>query len=158
MQNRNAQVKKGPQQQKTTHVPLLSVKNRKWKQETQNQGSTLPCIDHTDAGGLRVWGIFFQHTFGFLVPTELCSNTTVSLSVVADHMHPFMAKVYLSDGYFQHYEVPCYKAQKTLNWSVEHDNEFTAFKWLLHIPHLQQQRDAIISTWTRKSTFELSPR
>ncbi len=47
-------------------------------------------------GGVMMWGIFSWHTLGPLVPTEHCLNTTVYLSIVADHVHPFMTTVYPS--------------------------------------------------------------
>ncbi len=53
-------------------------------------------------GGLMVWGIFSWHTLGPLVPIEHCLKCTAYLSIVADHVHPFMTTVYpSSDGYFQ---------------------------------------------------------
>ncbi len=33
-------------------------------------------------GGLMVWGIFYWHTLGPLVPIEPCLNTTAYLSIV----------------------------------------------------------------------------
>ncbi len=63
-------------------------------------------------GGVMVWGIFFWHTLGPLVPIEHCLNATAYLSIVADHVHPFMTTVYpSSDGYFQQDNAPCHKAQ-----------------------------------------------
>ncbi len=51
-------------------------------------------------GGVMVWGIFSWHTLGPLVPTEHRLNATAYLSVVADHVHPFMTTVYpSSNGY-----------------------------------------------------------
>ncbi len=41
-----------------------------------------------------VWGIFSWHTLGPLVPIEHCLNATAYLSIVADHVHPFMTTVY----------------------------------------------------------------
>ncbi len=50
-------------------------------------------------GGVMVWGIFSWHTLGPLVPVEHCLNATAYLSIVADHVHPFMTTVYpSSDG------------------------------------------------------------
>ncbi len=47
-------------------------------------------------GGVMVWGIF---SFGPLVPIEHRLNTTAYLSIVADHVHPFMTTAYpSSDG------------------------------------------------------------
>ncbi len=47
-------------------------------------------------------GDIFGHTLGPLVPIEHRLNATAYLSIVADHIHPFMTTVYpSSDGYFQ---------------------------------------------------------
>ncbi len=130
------------------------------------------------AGGVMVWGIFSWHTLGPLVPIEhrLKLNTTAYLSIVADHVHPFMTTVYpSSDGYFQQDNAPCHKAQIISDWFLEHDNEFTLLKWSPQSPdlnpiehiwdvvereihimdvqptNLQQLRDAIMSIWTKIS-------
>ncbi len=47
-------------------------------------------------GGVMVWGIFSWHTLGLLVPIEHRLNATADLSIVADHVHPFMTTVYTS--------------------------------------------------------------
>ncbi len=126
--------------------------------------------------GVMVCGIFSWHTLGPLVPIELCLNTTAYLSIVADHVHPFMTTVYASsDGYFQQDSVPCHKAQIILDWFLEHNNEFTLLKWPPQSPdlnpiehlwdvvereihimdvqptNLQQLCDAIMSIWTKIS-------
>ncbi len=80
-------------------------------------------------GGVIVWGIFSWHTLGSLVPIEHRLNATAYLSIVADHVHPFMTTVYpSSDGYFQQDNAPCHKAQIISDWFLEHDNEFTLLK------------------------------
>ncbi len=48
------------------------------------------------AGGVMVWGIFSWHTLGPLVPIEHRLKATAYLSIVADHVHPFMTTVYPS--------------------------------------------------------------
>ncbi len=59
-------------------------------------------VSMVQAAGVMVWGIFSWHTLGLLVPIEHRLNATVYLSIVADHVHPFMTTVYpSSDGYFQ---------------------------------------------------------
>ncbi len=74
-------------------------------------------------------GDIFWHTLGPLVPIEHRLNATASLSIVADHVYPFMATVYpSSDGYFQQDNAPCHKAKIILDWFLEHDNEFTLLK------------------------------
>ncbi len=88
-------------------------------------------------GGVMVWGILSWHTLGPLVPIEHCLNATAYLSIVADHVHPFMTTVYTSsDGYFQQDNAPCHKAQIISDWFLEHDNEFTLLKWPPQSPDL----------------------
>ncbi len=78
-------------------------------------------------------GIFSWHTLGPLVTIEHRLNATAYLSIVADHVHPFMTTVYpSSDGYFQQDNAPCHKAQIISDWFLEHDNEFTLLKWPPH--------------------------
>ncbi len=45
-------------------------------------------------GGVMVWRIFSWHTLGPLVPIEHRLNVTAYLSIVADHVHPFMTTVH----------------------------------------------------------------
>ncbi len=89
-------------------------------------------------GGVMLWGIFVWHTLGPLVPIEHRLNTTTAyLSIVADHVHPFMTTVYpSSDGYFQQDNAPCHKAQIISDWFLEHGNEFTLLKWPPESPDL----------------------
>ncbi len=54
-------------------------------------------------GGVMVWGIFFWHTLGPLVPIE--------------------------HWYFQQDNEPYLKAQIISEWFLEYDNEFTLLKW-----------------------------
>ncbi len=122
-----------------------------------------------------VWGIFSWHTLGLLVPIEHRLNTTVYLSIVSDHVHPFMTTVYHLLMYFQQDNAPCHKAQIISDWFLEHDDEFTLLKWPPQSPdlnpiehlwdvvereihimdvqttNLQQLCDAIITIWTNIS-------
>ncbi len=64
------------------------------------------------AGGVMVWGIFCWHTLCPLVPIEHCLDATAYLSIVADHVHPFMTTVHpSSDDYFQQdpFKNPAYR-------------------------------------------------
>ncbi len=80
--------------------------------------------------GVMVWGIYSCNTLGRLVPIEHRLNSTAYLSIVADHVHPFMTTVYpSSDGYFQQDNTPYHKSQIFSDWFLEHDNEFTLLKW-----------------------------
>ncbi len=108
-----------------------------------------------------------------LVPIEHRLNATVYLSIVADHVHPFMTTVYHLLMYFQQDNAPCHKDQIISDWFLEHDDEFTLLKWppqspdLSPIEHLwdvvereihimdvqttnlQQLCDAIMPIWTK---------
>jgi len=51
---------------------------------------------------VMMWGMFSWHTLGPLVPIGHRFNAMAYLSIVSDHVHPFMATMYpSSDGYFQ---------------------------------------------------------
>ncbi len=118
-----------------------------------------------------VGDIFLAH----LVPIEHRLNATVYLSIVADHVHPFMTIVYHLLMYFQQDNASCQNAQIISDWFLEHDNEFTLLKcppqspdlnpiehlWdvverEIHImdvqpTNLQQLCDAIMTIWTKIS-------
>ncbi len=88
------------------------------------------------AGGVMVWGGIFLAHFGLLGPIEHRLKTTVYLSIVADHVHPFMTTVYHLLMYFQQDNASCHKAQIISDWFLEHDNEFTLLKWPPQSPDL----------------------
>ncbi len=141
--------------------------------------SCLVSTVQTAAGGIMVWGVFSWHTLGPLVPIEHHLNTTVYLSIVAEHVHLFMTTVYHLLMYFQQDNAPCHKDQIISDWFLEHDNEFTLLKWTPQSPdlnpiehlwdvvereilimdvqttvqttNLQQLRDAIMTIWTKIS-------
>jgi len=53
-------------------------------------------------GGVMVWRMFSWHTLGPLVPIGHSLNAMAYLSIVSDHVYPFMTTMYqFSDGYFQ---------------------------------------------------------
>ncbi len=92
-------------------------------------------------GGVIVWGIFSWHTLGPLIPTEPRLNDPAYLSIVADHVHPFMTTVCpSSDGYFQQDNAPCHKAQIVSDWFLEHDKEFALLKWPPPVTRSQSNR------------------
>ncbi len=147
---------------------------RIWHKEHESMDPS--CLVPTVGNGVMIWGIFSWHTFSPLVPIEYHLNASAYLSIVADHVHPFMTTVYpSSDGYFQQDNAPCHKAQIISDWFLEHDNEFTLLKWPPQSPdlnpiehlwdvvereicimdvqptNLQQLRDAIMSIWTKIS-------
>ncbi len=81
---------------------------RIWRKEHESMyPSCLVSTVQAGGGGVVVWGIFSWHTLGSLVPIEHCLNATAYLSIVADHVHPFMTTVYpFSDGFFQQDNTP----------------------------------------------------
>ncbi len=94
------------------------VRVRIWRKEHESvDPSCLVSTVQAGGGGVMVWGIFSWHTLGPLVPIEHLLNATAYLSIVADHVHPFMTIVYpSSDGYFQKDNTPCNKAQIISDW------------------------------------------
>ncbi len=58
--------------------------------------SCLVSMVQAGGGGVMMWGIFSWHTLGPLVPIEHSLNPTAYLSIVDDHVHPFMTTVYPS--------------------------------------------------------------
>ncbi len=149
---------------------------RIWCKERESMDpSSLVSTVQAAGGGVMVWGIFSWHTLDPLAPIEHCLNATVFLSIVADHVHPFMTTVYHLLMYFQQDNAPCHKAQIISDWFLEHDNEFTLLKWPPQSPdlnpiehfwdvverdilimdvqttNLQELSDAIMTIWTKTS-------
>ncbi len=71
---------------------------RIWREEHESMDPSclISTVQAAAGGGVLVWMIFSWHTLGPLVPIEHCLNATVYLSIVADHVHPFMTTVYPS--------------------------------------------------------------
>ncbi len=70
---------------------------RIWRKEHESMDpSCLVSTVQAGGRGVVVWGIFSWHTLCPLVPIEHRLNATDYLSIVADHVHPFMTTVYTS--------------------------------------------------------------
>ncbi len=153
-------------------MPLALVSNPKeFGVKNMKAWIILPCLN---GSGCWCWcngvgGIFLAH----LVSIEHRLIPTVYLSIVADHVHPFMTTVYHLLMYFQQDNAPCHKAQIISDWFLEHDDEFTLLKWPPQSPdlnpiehlwdvvereilimdvqttNLQQLCDAIMTIWTK---------
>jgi len=64
---------------------------RIWRKEHESMDpSCLGSTVQAGGGGVMVWGIFSWHTLGLLLPFEYCLNATANLSIVADHVHPYV--------------------------------------------------------------------
>ncbi len=99
-------------------------------------------------GGVMVRRIYSLHNLGPLLPIEHRLNTTAYLSIVADHVHPFMTTVYQSsDGYFQQDNASCHKALIISDWFLEYDNEFTLIKWPPQSPDLNPIESTFEMWW-----------
>ncbi len=93
---------------------------RIWRKEHESMDpSCLVSTVQAGAGGVMVGGIFSWHTLGLLVPIEHRLNTTVYLSIVSDHVHPFITTVYHLLMYFQQDNAPCHKAQIISDWFLK---------------------------------------
>ncbi len=125
--------------------------------------------------GVMVSGILSWHTLDPLVTIEHQLNATVYLSIVTDHVHPFMTTEYTSSDATSSRIMHRHKAQIISDWFLEHDNEFTLLKWPPQSPdlnpieqlwdvvereihimdvqptNLQQLCDAIMSIWIKIS-------
>ncbi len=82
---------------------ILDGRVRIWRIEHEIMDpSSLVSTVQADGGGVMVWGVFSWYTLGLLVPIEHRLNATSYLSIVADHVHPFMTTVNpSSNGYFK---------------------------------------------------------
>ncbi len=116
---------------------IQMIEVRIWRKEHENMDPSCLVSTVQAVGGVMVWGIFSWHTLGSLVSTVHRLNATAYLSIVADHVHPFMTTVYpSSDEYFQQDNAPCHKAQIISDWFLEHENQFTLLKWPPQSPDL----------------------
>ena len=71
-------------------------------------------------------------------------NATAYLTIVADHVHPFMVTMYpSSNGYFQYGNAPCHKAKVISNWFHKHDKEFS----FLQLPSQSLDLNSIFGIW-----------
>ncbi len=90
-----------------------------------------------------VWGIFSWHTLGPLVPIEHRLNATAYLSIVADHVHPFMTTVYpSSDGYFQQDNAPS-----------QSSNHLRLVSWTWKLVHFTQMASTVTRSQSNRASL-----
>lgn len=78
-----------------------------------------------DGGSLMLWAMFCWETLGPAVHVDVTLTHTTYLSIVADHVSPFMEAVFPDgSGFFQQDDVSCHKAKTVQEWFEEHNNEF----------------------------------
>jgi len=89
----------------------LDDRVRIWRNQIENiDPSCLVTTVQAGCGGVMVWRMFSWHTLDPLVPIGHRLNATAYLSIVSDHVHPFMATMYSSsDGYIQEDNAPYHK-------------------------------------------------
>ena len=104
--------------------------------------SCLVSTGQAGGGGAMVWAISSWHTLDPLVPIEHRVNASAYLSIIADHVHPFMTSVSI----FQQDNAPCHKARIISDWFLEHDNEFTVLKWP-PVTRSQSNRAVVLNWW-----------
>ncbi len=63
---------------------------RIWHKEHESMDPSCLVSTVQAGGGVMVWVILSWHILGPLVPIEHCLNATAYLSMVADHVHPFI--------------------------------------------------------------------
>ncbi|KAK3508781.1 hypothetical protein QTP70_006023 [Hemibagrus guttatus] len=82
-------------------------------------------------GSVMLWAMFFWETVGPAIPVDVTLTCTTYLSIVADHVHPFMETVFPDGcGLFQQDNAPCYKAKIVQEWFDEHNNHLNPIEHL----------------------------
>ena len=112
-------------------------------------------------GGVMMWGMFFWHALGPSISINDSLNATAHLSIVADHVRPFMAQsthlLMATSSMIMHHVK---KAKVISNWFHEHDilleHLWDVVEWEIcsmnvQLTNLQKLCDAIMSTWDRIS-------
>ncbi|KAK3540543.1 hypothetical protein QTP70_034300 [Hemibagrus guttatus] len=87
---------------------------------------------------VMLWAVFCWETLGPAIHVDVTLTRTTYLSIVADHVYPFMETVFPDGcGPFQKDNVPCQKTKMFQEWFDEH-NEFEVLTWPPIFPDLNQ--------------------
>ncbi|KAK3532978.1 hypothetical protein QTP70_006210 [Hemibagrus guttatus] len=80
----------------------------------------------------HAFGNVLLGNLGSCNPCDVTLTRTTYLSIVADHVHPFMETVFPHGcGLFQQDNVPCHKAKMVQEWFDEHNNKFEKLRQAL---------------------------
>jgi len=66
---------------------------RIWRKQNENMDPSCFVTTVQAGGGVMVWGMFFWHTLGPLVPIGHRLNVPAYLSIVSNHVHLFVATI-----------------------------------------------------------------
>ncbi|KAK3549087.1 hypothetical protein QTP70_031342 [Hemibagrus guttatus] len=96
-------------------------------------------MERRQAGGgsVMLWTMFCWEILCPAIHVDITLTRTTYLSIVADHVHPFMETVKgFPDGcgLFQQDNAPCHKAKMVQEWFDDHSNEFEV--WPSNSPDL----------------------
>ena len=71
-----------------------------------------------------LWAMFCWETLGSAIHVDVTLTCATYLSITADHVHPFMERVFPDGcGLFQQDNVPCHKTKRFQEWFEEHSNK-----------------------------------
>uniref|UniRef100_A0A8C4Q1N8 Transposable element Tc1 transposase n=1 Tax=Eptatretus burgeri TaxID=7764 RepID=A0A8C4Q1N8_EPTBU len=91
----------------------------------------------TGGGSVMLWAMFCWETLGPAIHVDVNLTRVTYLNIVADQVHPFMAKVFLEgSGLFQQDNVPCHTAHIVWECFEEHDEVFMVLPWPPNSPDL----------------------
>ncbi|GFW39104.1 transposable element Tcb2 transposase [Trichonephila clavipes] len=114
-----------------SHFQLNRADVRVWRQSHESMDPT--CQQGTvQAGGgsVMVWGVCNWRDMGLLIRLDTTLTGDRYVSILFDHLHPFMPSVH-SDGLgeFQQENATPHTSTITTEWLQEHSFEFRHFRW-----------------------------
>ncbi|KAK3519768.1 hypothetical protein QTP70_003892 [Hemibagrus guttatus] len=76
-------------------------------------------------GSVLLWAMFCWETLGPAIHVDVTLTRSTYLSIVADHVHPFMETLFPDGcGLFQQDNALCHKAEMVQEWFDDHNNQF----------------------------------
>ena len=104
--------------------------NHHWQRIGEPRLWLLCVISCVNGATVMLWAMFCSETLGPANHVDVTSPRTTSLSIVADHVHPFIETLFPDGcGVFQHDNVRYHKAKIVQDWFEDHDNEFEVLRW-----------------------------